>query len=226
MKKWFAMAAVALTTSVAILMAEPAKEASPALEPKADADGFYSLFDGKTLNGWKIGGVADGWKAENGELITTNGPSHLFYEGPLKNHDFKNFHVKAEVMTKPHANSGIYFHTTFQDKGFPNQGFECQVNETHGDKKKTGGLYNVKDVMDVSPAEDGKWFLYEIIVEGKHVVIKIDGKVTCDWTEAEPAVPVKGMPGRFIQHGTFALQGHDPKSETHFKSIVVKPLDD
>ena len=81
-------------------------------------------------------------------VVHGNGPAHLFYDGPVHNHDFKNFHLKAEVMTFPHANSGIYFHTKYQEEGWPAQGFECQVNQTHSDPKKTGGLYAVKDVMN------------------------------------------------------------------------------
>jgi hypothetical protein len=194
--------------------------------PKPDADGFYPLFDGKDLEGWKVGKNAESWKVEGGELVVHGpGPAHLFYDGPVHNHDFTNFHLKAEVMTKPLANSGIYFHTKYQEEGWPAQGFECQVNQTHSDPKKTGGLYAIKDVMNVPPAQDNKWFLYEIIVEGKHVVLKVDGKVTTDWTEPTPPAPPKAMSGRFIQHGTIALQGHDPKSEVHYKSVLIKPMD-
>ena len=203
----------------------PAEDKAP--EPKPDADGFVSLFDGKSLDGWKIGKNAESWSVKDGLIVVHGpGPAHLFYDGPIHNHDWKNFHLKAEVMTFPKANSGIYFHTKFQEEGWPSQGFEAQVNETHGDRKKTGGLYNIKDVMDNPPAEDGKWFLYEIIVEGKHVILKIDGKVTTDWTEPDPANPPKDMEGRFIQHGTIALQGHDPNSEVHYKSVVIKALAD
>jgi hypothetical protein len=195
-------------------------------DPKPDADGFVDLFNGKDLSGWKVGDKADAWKVEDGQIVVSNGPSHLFYDGRVGNHDFKNFHLKAEVLTKPHANSGIYFHTKYQESGWPAQGFEAQVNQTHSDRKKTGGLYNIKDVMDTPPAVDDKWFLYEIIVDGKHVTLKVDGKVTCDWTEPTPPRPPKDMPGRFLQRGTIALQGHDPKSETHFKSIKIKLLPD
>ena len=196
-------------------------------EPKPDADGFVSLFDGKSLDGWKIGKNAESWSVKDGLIVVHGpGPAHLFYDGPIHNHDWKNFHLKAEVLTYPHANSGIYFHTKYQEEGWPSQGFEAQVNETHTDRKRTGGLYNIKDVMDQSPAEDNKWFVYEIIVEGKHVILKVDGKVTCDWTEPDPPQPPKGMPGRFLQHGTIALQGHDPGSETHFKSVMIKALPD
>jgi hypothetical protein len=187
--------------------------------------GFIPLFDGKTINGWKVGKNADSWKVENGELVVHGpGPAHLFYDGPVHNHDWKNFHLKAMVMTRPHANSGIYFHTKYQEEGWPSQGFEAQVNQTQSDRKKTGGLYAVKDVMDTPPAADNQWFLYEIIVDGKHVTIKIDGKVTTDWTEPTPPTPPPSMSGRFLQHGTIALQGHDPDSETHYKDITIKAL--
>jgi hypothetical protein len=196
-----------------------------AADPKPDADGFYSLFDGKSLDGWKVNKENPGtFKVADG-VIVVNGPrTHMFYDGPVGNHNFKNFHFKAEVMTFPKANSGIYFHTEYEDKGWPSKGFECQVNETHSDVKKTGGLYGVKDVLNQSPVKDNEWFLYEIIVQGKHVVIKINGKTTCDWTQPDDYVPPQGMPGRKIGSGTIALQGHDPGSKVYFRNIMIKPL--
>jgi len=32
--------------------------------------------------------------------------------------------ASMKLMTKPHANSGIDFHTAYQDKGWPDKGFE------------------------------------------------------------------------------------------------------
>lgn len=222
----FRMTACLVTGLLASAAALFAADAPKPEAPKADADGFYSLFDGKSLEGWKVGTNPETFKVEEGKLVVNGkGPAHLFYDGPVGNHDMKNFHFKAEVMTFPKANSGIYFHTKFQDAGWPSQGFECQVNQTHGDPKKTGGLYAVKDVMNVPPAQDEKWFTYEIIVKDKHVIIKIDGKVTTDWTEDEKAAPPKGMPGRFIQRGTIAIQGHDPGSKVMYKNIMIKPMD-
>src|SRR3981189_2826637 len=88
-----------------------AEEARQADEPKPDKDGFYSLFDGKSLAGWKVGKNADSWSVQDGMIVVNGaGPAHLFYEGPVHNHDFKNFHLKAQVMTLPNSNSGIYFH--------------------------------------------------------------------------------------------------------------------
>ncbi|HWE03685.1 MAG TPA: DUF1080 domain-containing protein [Tepidisphaeraceae bacterium] len=209
----------------ALLLTLGAADAPKVGESQADKDGFVPLFDGKTLDGWKIGDKADAWSVKDGQMVVNNGPAHIFYDGPVHNHDWKNFHLKAEVMTFPHANSGIYFHTSYQEKGWPDDGFEAQVNCTHGDWKKTGSLYDVVDIKDPHQ-KDNEWFLYEVIVKGDHVTLKVDGNVVNEWTQPADYKPTKGHKGRYLHHGTFALQGHDPKSETHFKSIEVKPLDD
>lgn len=182
-------------------------------------DGFVSLFDGKSLDGWKINENPASLKLEDGCLVVHGERAHVFYDGPVANHDFKNFHFKAEVMTAPNANSGIYFHTKFQKDGWPGTGYESQVNNTQKDPKKTGGLYNVKDNFE-APVKDDVWFLYEIIVNGKNIVVKIDGKVITDYTE--PADLKR--PERQLSSGTFAIQCHDPGSKVKYKNIQVKVL--
>jgi hypothetical protein len=197
----------------------------PADAPKPDADGFYSLFDGKSLAGWTPNESPDTWKVENGAIVINGPKSHLFYTGPVKNADFKNFHFKAEVMTFPNANSGIYFHTKFQKDGWPAAGFECQVNNTYvKDPRKTASLYAIKDVKE-QIAEDGKWFLYEIIVKDKKIEIKINGKTANEYEVPEGYKPPAKMEGRVLGSGTFALQGHDPGSKVMYRNIAVKPLD-
>jgi hypothetical protein len=62
-----------------------------------------------------------------------------------------------------------------------------------------------------------------IIVEGQHIVIKLDDKTVIDYIEPAGA-KYKGHPERKIATGTFAFQGHDPKSIVYFKNIMVKPL--
>jgi len=188
------------------------------------ATGWHSLFDGKTLNGWKASENKDTFSVRDGTIVAHGPRSHLFYVGPVGNANFKDFEFKADVMTKPGSNSGIYFHTEYQQTGWPSKGYESQVNNTHSDRKKTGGLYAAQDVMDNAPAKDGEWFNYYIKVEGKHIIIKINAKTTVDWTQPEDWKPPEGMPGRKISSGTFALQGHDPKSVVYFKNIMVSPL--
>ncbi len=183
---------------------------------------WQSLFDGKTLDGWKASENKDTFSVEDGKIVAHGPRSHLFYVGPVNGANFTDFEFEADVMTTPGSNSGIYFHTQYEETGWPSKGFECQVNTTHSDPKKTGGLYAVKDVMNVAPSKDNEWFHYYIRVEGKHVIITIDDKTTVDWTQPDEYKPPRGMEGRMIGHGTFALQGHDPKSLVYYKNIKVR----
>jgi hypothetical protein len=184
------------------------------------------LFDGKSLAGWKPSkNSPEGtYKVEDGILQIRGGQGHIYYVGADGKAEFKNFDFKAKVKTYPKANSGIYFHTAYQDAGWPAAGFECQVNASHGDRKRTGGLYAVRDVMDTPAAPDNVWFEYHVRVEGKHIQIWIDGKQTVDFTQPEDWVPPKGMPGRKVGSGTFALQAHDPGCKVDYKDIVVERL--
>ena len=183
---------------------------------------WQSLFNGKDLGGWAASENKDTFSVKDGMIVVDGPRSHLFYDGPVNNANFKDFEFRADVMTKPGSNSGIYFHTEYQDTGWPAKGFECQVNSTHSDRRKTGGLYAVDDVMDDAPSVDDQWFHYYIRVEGKHVIIQIDGKTTTAWTQPDDYAPPRGMEGRMIGEGTIALQGHDPKSVIYYKNIMVR----
>ncbi|MBN2138430.1 MAG: DUF1080 domain-containing protein [Sedimentisphaerales bacterium] len=189
----------------------------------ADEDGWIELFDG-TLKNWQRTENMNTWSVNDDGLLVTHGQrSHLFYTGPVENADFKNFELKVEVKTEKGSNSGIYFHTKVQQSDWPAQGYEVQVNNTHSDNKKTGGLYAVSDVLNNSPAKDGEWFTEHIIVQGSRIIIKVDGKTTVDWTEP-PGYKHPQFAGRKLSSGTFALQGHDPGSIVYYRSIKVKPL--
>ncbi len=186
-------------------------------------DGWISLFDGKSLDGWKANENPETFSVKDGQLIVKGDRSHLFYVGPVQNAKFKNFELKAEVMTKPGANSGVYFHTEVQPEGWPAKGYEIQVNNTHKDPKKTAGVYGIKDNYE-APAKDGEWFTLYIKVEGNHILTKVNDKVISDYTEEENAKRPREFAGRLLSSGTFAIQGHDPESEVHFRKIEVKPL--
>jgi hypothetical protein len=186
-------------------------------------DGWVSLFDGKTLNGWKVGENAATFSVQDGAIVVAGPRAHLYYDGPVQNHEFKNFEFKADVMTTPGSNSGIYFHTAYQEGGWPSKGYEVQVNNSHTDPKRTAGLYSVQDNM-VPPAKDGEWFTMQITVRGKHVTTSVNGKKIVDYTEPAGVERPKDMAARLISSGTFAIQGHDPKSKVLVKNIMVRPL--
>lgn len=184
---------------------------------------FKSMFNGENLLGWHVNESPESVYVEDGALVTHGERAHAFYVGEMGHADFSDFHFKCKVKTKPQANSGIYFHTKFEDTGWPSVGYECQVNNTQSDPKKTGGLYAIKDCFE-APAKDDVWFDYEITVEGKRVVIKIDGKVITDYTEPENPKRPDNMAKRLIGSGTIALQAHDPGSKVYYKDMMLKIL--
>lgn len=211
-------------------------------------EGWVQLFNGKDLTGWKIPDPPSGqfkgvketkntdgkvvayvgvlkddkevvlWQVKDG-LIVGGGPaSHLFSE--VEADDFK-YRVEAKINDK--GNSGQYFRTKF-GPGFP-QGYEAQINATHGDKIRTGSLYpsfgKVSDddrkkllVMNDAPHKADEFFTQEVIAEGGHIQIFVNGKQTVDFTQEKPT----------YTKGHFALQGHDPGSVMTFKKVEYKPL--
>ncbi len=184
---------------------------------------WISLFNGKNLDGWQVGENAASFSVENGTLKVSGLKAHLFYMGDVGNHEFKNFEFKATVMTKPGANSGIYFHTKYQESGWPSIGYEVQVNNSQSDWKRTGSLYNILNVLETYVA-DNEWYTEYIKVEGKRVIIKINDIVVIDYTEPENPKRSEGEVNRVLSKGTFAIQAHDPGSVVYFKDIMVKSL--
>jgi len=183
-------------------------------------EGFTSLFDGQTLAGWRVNENPTSWSVKDGAIICKGSRSHLFYVGgdPAKPEQFKNFHFKAEVLTKPVANSGLFIHTAFQPDGWPAPGYEVQVNNSQQDPVRTGSLYNVVKNF-APPAKDDTWFTMEVVVNGKAVVVAVDGRVLYEFVEPD------GVTGtRKLSQGTFALQAHDPGSEVHYRNLRVKRL--
>ncbi|MFN0054944.1 MAG: DUF1080 domain-containing protein [Planctomycetales bacterium] len=182
-------------------------------EEKKVEEGWVKLFNGKDLAGWKASEKIE-WKVDNGEIVTPPIRSHLFTD-----QEFKNFEFKADCLTTPGSNSGLYFHTKYEDT-FPNNGYEVQVNQTQGDPVKSGSLYNVVKLFS-SPVKDNEWYTYHIIVKGKQITVKINDKTLYEYVEPE------GVTGtRRLSKGSFAIQAHDPKSVARYKNIMVKVLPD
>lgn len=179
-----------------------------------DAGEWVPLFDGESPEGWEASENPETFTVEDGQIVVHGDRAHLFYTGPVMDHNFKNFEFKAQVKTMPGANSGIFFHTAYQEEGWPEKGYEVQVNNTHSDWRKTASLYGIQDVKEIS-VKDNEWFTQHIIVDGNKVTIKVNDRIVNEYTEEAE--------GR-LGSGTFALQGHDPESKVYYKEVMVKPL--
>jgi hypothetical protein len=184
---------------------------------------WVPLFNGKNLDEWKVGENAATFSVEDGHIKVDGPRAHLFYAGDVENHNFKNFEFKASVMTKPGANSGIYIHTKYQEDGWPEYGYEVQVNNSQQDWRRTGSLYAIVDVKE-NYAKDNEWYTEYIKVEGNRITVKINDVVTVDYTQPENPKRGDGEKNRLLNGGTFALQGHDPESVVFYKDIMVRPI--
>ncbi len=197
--------------------------------PLLSADGpWIPLFNGKDLTGWRPSDHQDAWKVRDGQIVADGAVSHLFSTG----REFKNFELEVEALAQTAANSGVYFHTAYQETGFPIKGFEIQINHTAGgegtyrERKKTGSLYGVRNVYKQF-VNDNQWFKMNVLVRGKNVQVRLDNMLVVDYTEPTPAIIPPGPEReRFIDRGAFALQCHNPGSVARFRSIRVRPLPD
>jgi len=193
----------------------------------AQDDAWVELFNGRNLDGWRPQAKPDSWKVVDGQLCADGTMCHLFYDGAVRNADFKNFELEVEAMAGPNSNSGVYFHTAYQDTGWPGKGFEIQINNTQvRERKKTGSLYNLRNIYKQFVA-DNEWFKLNVAVRGKSIQVRLNGMLVVDYVEPTPPLIPPGMEKeRRLAHGTFALQCHDPGSKAFFRRLRVRPLPD
>jgi hypothetical protein len=180
---------------------------------QAAEEGFKVLFDGKSLEGWKVAENPESFKVENGAIIAKGPRAHAFFVDGK----FKNFELRLEAMTKENSNGGVFIHTMYQEKGWPGKGYEVQVNNTQGDWRKTGGLYAVVDNKE--PFKDNTWMEMVIRVENGVITTTVNGKELVKYKS-------EGEKSKLLaEGGTIALQAHDPGSEIHYKNIRIKVLE-
>jgi hypothetical protein len=178
-----------------------------------EQDGKVIAYEGKL----KDGSTVPLWRVEDGVLIGGGPTSHLFSEGV-----YDNFHYRVVAMINDHGNSGQYSRAQF-GPGFP-KGYEAQINSTHTDPIRTGSLYpsfgKLSDeekkqilVFDQLHKPD-QWFIQEVLADGNHIVIQVNGNTTVDFRD----------PNNAYSKGHFALQQHDPGTVVKFRKIEYRPI--
>jgi hypothetical protein len=193
----------------------------------ADSSDWKPLFDGQSLRNWRASEHPETFKVAEGAVVAHGERAHLFYVGDAgSSADFKNFELEVEVLARAGANSGIFFHTAFQASGWPEQGFEIQVDNSQPERggylemKKTGSLYGVRNIHKAM-VRDNEWFTLYVGVRAHRVQVKLNQTLLVDYVE--PPAPGTDRHRR-LSRGTFALQGHDPDSEVHFRNLRVRRL--
>jgi hypothetical protein len=201
---------------------------------KPGETGWVQLFNGKDLTGWKTH-PDDGpsaWHVEKGAIVSGGlKRSHLFSDRG----DYQNFHYRIEAKINDKGNSGQYFRAKFA-KSYP-PGYEAQINSTSTDTTRTGSLYpsfklpkdkeeRAKILAQIIVKKElvppDTWFTQEVIADGNHIIIKVNGKTTVDFVDKNNS----------FTRGHFALQQHDAvrsggkQYETilHVRKVEVKEL--
>lgn len=194
----------------------------------ADEPGFSSLFDGKTLQGWKlVGGHGPGYVVESQKIVCPKeGGGNLFTEK-----EYRNFVFRFEFLLTPGANNGIGIRAPFEgDAAY--QGMEIQILDD-GDPQYKGAIRPEQyhgSVYDVIPARTGfrkpvgEWNEEEITANGRRIKVVLNGVIILDADLdiiREPKVLEK-HPGLARTTGHIGFLGHG--SHVEFRNIRIKEL--
>lgn len=205
-------------------------------------NGWITLFDGKTLNGWHTygkTGVVGGWKADDGTIHLDAASKGKEGGDLITDEEFGDYDLKLEWKISPKGNSGIiiFVHEDpAQYKQTYNTGPEMQVldNDGHPDgkihKHRAGDLYDLIASSSEPVKPVGEWNQVEIIskkgkldffLNGTHIVSTTMWDDS--WKQLIANSKFKNMPnfGTFRQ-GHIALQDHG--HDVWFRNIMIKKL--
>jgi hypothetical protein len=200
---------------------------APALFAQTEG-GFTSLFDGKTLNGWKlVGGRGPGYVVENNRIVCpANGGGNLFTEK-----EYGNFVFRFEFLLTPAANNGIGIRAPYEgDAAY--KGMEMQILDDSDPSYK--GVIRPEQyhgsVYDVIPARTGfrkpvgEWNEEEITANGRRIKVVLNGVIIldADLDIVKEAKVLEKHPGLARTSGHIGFLGHGTRVE--FRNIRVQTL--
>jgi len=193
----------------------------------APAEKWTSLMPDAGFANWRV--VADKPDAAaTAEELVVSGNKVMIYapadtEAPLP--VFKNFVMRARVMTEPGAASSLWIS---HGEGY---GYEIALGDKRLDagRLKRGSLVNVRNVYK-SMAADGEWFDLEVAVRGKNVTVSVGGILLVDYVE--PAEPYRASAeggigvaaGLLGAGGTFVIDSYE--GTTHIRDMRMQALPD
>ena len=185
---------------------------------------FVKLFDGKTLDGWKMAGKGNFIIIEREKALLTHGGMGLLWYYKKK---FKDFILTLEwKVSNRRDNSGVFvrFPNPFTDPNIAIEyGYEIQIDDICSPDGKpihrTGAIYNYKGSSSTKTKSSskqlavGRWNTFEIIV------IQQSYSVTLNKEKV-----VTNFIGNRSLEGFIGLQNHDNRSKVYFRNIMIKEL--
>jgi hypothetical protein len=190
------------------------KRAPLLLSTKAPAwDAPVTMFDGKTLAGWKLRDVKkkNGWAVVNGELAVVNPKDNADL---VSERSFQDMKLHIEFNVEPKSNSGVYLRGRYEVQILDNPDPKTAL-DSHG----CGGVYSriAPKVVAAKPA--GEWQTYDITFVGRQITVVLNGTTIVDGV-------VEGITGGALnpfegEPGPLMLQGDHGK--VRFRNVVVTP---
>ena len=192
----------------------------------ADENGFVSLFDGKTLEGWK--GDTKGYVAEDGVLKSQPGTGGDL----LTTDEYSDFILRFEFKLTPGANNGLGIRLPAE--GHPSYaGMELQILDDGHPKYKDlqpwqahGSVYGVVPAKRGHLKPTGEWNQQEVIVKGRDIEVTLNGQTIVNANLDKASTPAtidgKDHPGVKRDRGFIGFLGHG--DEVHFRNIRIKDL--
>lgn len=192
--------------------------------------GFVSLFDGQTLNGWKlIGKSGDGYGVKDGVIYCARGGGGNL----LTEKEYSDFIFRFEFKLEDGSNNGVGIRAP-ADGDAAYMGMEIQIlDEVAADRGKWGKLRPAQyhgSIYDVVAAKKGalkpvgEWNEQEITAIGRRIKVVLNGQTITDADLNEitdPAI-IRKHPGLFRDRGHIGFLGHNDYLE--LRNIRVKEL--
>jgi len=224
-------------TAMLVLALAPGQATAP-----DDAEGFVSLFDGESLEGWDAPDMSF-WSVQDGAITAESTEANpctvnqfLVWQGG----DVADFELRAKFrLANNQGNSGIQFRSEIDENGM-GVGYQADIlpggewlgalaDEFTG--RETLMVPNGhKTVVEAdgtricTPAGDpvslrpvGEWNDYHILTHGRHTVLTVNGQVSAELFDYDEK--------KFRPSGILALQLREgPPMKVQFKDIFLKVI--
>jgi hypothetical protein len=215
---------VALSLVAVAMVSEIPVRAAQAVED----EGFVSLFDGKSLQGW-IGAV-ESHRVEDGAISVIPGAAGNL----LTEKEYSNFVLRFEFRLSAGANNGLGIRCPNVAKGNLHlEGIELQILDNSAEKYKDlqpyqyhGSVYGVVPARREFLKPLGEWNSQEVTVKDRRIKVVLNGSVIVD-ADLDAASTPKTLdgqdhPGIRRSKGHVAFLGHGDRVD--FRKIRIKDL--
>ncbi len=195
-------------------------------------EGFVSLFDGKSLEGWqrysssgeKVPARESAFSVRDG-TIYCSGRGRDYWLSPRRM--YRDFVLRMQYKIGKGANSGIFLRAPGTARP-AYTGFEVQIIDDFGQEPTnhtSGAIYDVLTPMRNMSRKPGEWNDVEITCNGSHVIVVWNGFKVIDANFSQLTEPIGKFDfaySKMPRQGRIGVQNHG--GELWFRSVRIKPL--